>query len=46
MASCPALGGDGLRLPTKRRVYLIGEDGGVLPEPVVVSIDLANVRFE
>ena len=37
---------DGLRLPTKRRVYLIGEDGAVLPEPVVVSIDLANVRFE
>lgn len=37
---------DGVLLPTRRRVHLIGEDGAVMPEPVVVSIDLDAVRFE
>src|SRR5215207_5486282 len=36
---------DGIMVPTKRRVYLIGADGAVMPEPVMVSLDLDDVRF-
>lgn len=37
---------DGVLVPTRRRVHLLSDDGSVLPEPVVVSIDLDDVRFE
>jgi hypothetical protein len=37
---------NGIRMPTKRRVYLLDQEGAVMPEPVVVSIDLNDVRFE
>lgn len=37
---------DGIVVPTSRRVYLIGEDGSVVPEPVVVTIDLDDVHFQ
>jgi hypothetical protein len=37
---------DGIMVPTKRRVYGLGEDGNVIPEPVLVSIDLTDVKFE
>lgn len=36
---------DGIVVPTKRRVRMIGEDGAVLPEPLVVSIDLEGIKF-
>jgi hypothetical protein len=37
---------EGIHVPTRRRVHLIGLDGAVMPEPVVVTIDLDDVRFE
>jgi hypothetical protein len=37
---------NGIVVPTERRVYPIGPDGSVLPEPLLVSIDLDNIRFE
>jgi hypothetical protein len=37
---------DGIKVPTKRRVYLIGENGRVMEEPLIVSIDLDNIEFE
>ncbi len=37
---------DGIMVPTKRRVYLLDADGAVVPEPVMVSLDLDDVRFE
>jgi hypothetical protein len=37
---------DGIKVPTKRRVYLIGENGSVMEEPLIVSIDLDNIEFE
>jgi hypothetical protein len=37
---------DGIKVPTKRRVYLIGENGSVTEEPLIVSIDLDNIEFE
>ena len=37
---------DGIKVPTKRRVYLIGENGSVMQEPLIVSIDLDNIEFE
>lgn len=36
---------EGIHVPTRRRVHLIGQDGVVMPEPVVVTIDLDDVRF-
>jgi len=36
---------DGILVPTRRRVHLIDEDGAVMPEPVVMSIELDEVRF-
>ncbi|GGK21049.1 hypothetical protein GCM10011583_61220 [Streptomyces camponoticapitis] len=36
----------GIVVPTQRRVHLIGEDGGVMPDPLVVSIDIDDVVFE
>jgi hypothetical protein len=37
---------DGITVPTRRRVYLIGEDGTVMKESLIVSIDLDDVTFE
>ncbi|MBE1485919.1 hypothetical protein [Plantactinospora soyae] len=37
---------DGIMVPTRRRVYLLGEDGAVLKDLMTVSIDLDDVRFE
>jgi hypothetical protein len=37
---------DGIVVPTRRRVYLIGEDGDVMPEPLIVSVDLDDIVFE
>jgi hypothetical protein len=37
---------DGIIVPTRRRVHLVGEDGAVMPEPLIVTIDLDDVRFE
>ena len=37
---------DEIKVPTKRRVYLIGENGSVMEEPLIVSIDLDNIEFE
>jgi hypothetical protein len=36
---------DGIKVPTRRRVYLIGADGSVMEEPLIVSIDLDRVAF-
>jgi hypothetical protein len=36
----------GIVVPTKRRVHLIGPDGAVMREPLIVSIDLDDVRFQ
>ena len=35
----------GLRLPTKRRAYQRGTDDRPIEEPLMVSIDLSNIRF-
>jgi hypothetical protein len=35
----------GLRLPTKRRAYQRGTDDRPIKEPLMVSIDLSNIRF-
>ena len=37
---------DGIMVPTKRRAYPIGEDGTVLHQPLLVSIDLSAIHFE
>ncbi|MFI7612281.1 hypothetical protein ACIBP6_13770 [Nonomuraea terrae] len=37
---------DGIMVPTRRRVHLIGEDGNVMEEPLIVSIDMEDVTFE
>ena len=36
---------DGIRLPTRRRAFLRGTDDRVIEDPLMVSIDLSNVRF-
>lgn len=36
----------GIMVPTKRRVYTIGDDGHVLEEPLIVAIDLDTIEFE
>ncbi|MEV4602814.1 hypothetical protein AB0K15_36140 [Amycolatopsis sp. NPDC049253] len=36
---------DGIVVPTKRRVYPAGEDGKPVPEPLLVSIDLSEIKF-
>jgi len=36
---------DGLKLPTRRRVYAAGPDGKPMPDLMTVSIDLSNFRF-
>ncbi|SEO17026.1 hypothetical protein SAMN05444671_0803 [Flavobacterium sp. CF108] len=33
----------GIKIPTKRRVYIRLEDNSVLPEPLLVSIDLSEI---
>jgi hypothetical protein len=37
---------DGIMVPTRRRVYIPGPDNKPLPEPLLVSIDISQVRFE
>ncbi|WP_026354544.1 hypothetical protein [Massilia niastensis] len=37
---------DGIMVPTRRRVYIPGPDNNPLPEPLLVSIDISEVRFE
>jgi hypothetical protein len=37
---------NGIMVPTKRRVYAIDTDGTVNPEPLLVSIDLDQIKFE
>jgi hypothetical protein len=36
---------DGLRYPTRRRVYMRGEDGMPITDKTVVSIDFDGYRF-
>lgn len=36
---------DGIMVPTRRRVHLIGEGGDILQEPLIVTIDVDDVRF-
>jgi hypothetical protein len=36
----------GIMVPTKRRVYMIGDDGHVLEEPLIVAVDLDTIEFE
>jgi hypothetical protein len=36
---------DGLRVPTRRRVFPLGADNRKFPDPVLVSIDLENIHF-
>lgn len=36
---------DGIMVPTKRRVYARSPDGQALPEPLLVSIDLSDIKF-
>ena len=36
----------GLKFPTKRRIYARQPDGGVNEEPLVVLIDLSNIRLK
>jgi hypothetical protein len=36
---------DGIRLPGRRRAYTRGPAGDVDPDPLMVSIDISNVRF-
>jgi hypothetical protein len=35
----------GLHLPTKRRAYQRGTDDRPIAEPLMVSIELSNIRF-
>ena len=36
---------DGVRFPTRRRVYAVGPDGKPMPDLLTVSVDLSNFRF-
>jgi hypothetical protein len=36
---------DGLRLPTKRRAFMRGSDDRAIPEPLMVSIDVTDIRY-
>ena len=36
---------DGLKFPTRRRVYVAGPDGKPMPDLMTVSVDLSNYRF-
>jgi hypothetical protein len=36
----------GIRLPTKRRAYRADADGRPIPDQLMVSIDLSDIRFE
>jgi hypothetical protein len=35
----------GIKLPTKRRVYRCGTDDRPIVDPVMVSIDLSDIRY-
>jgi hypothetical protein len=34
-----------MRLPTRRRAYMRGPDDRAILEPLMVSIDLSDIRF-
>ncbi|MBV8682210.1 MAG: hypothetical protein JO111_05000 [Caulobacteraceae bacterium] len=36
---------DGVRFPTRRRVYAVGPDGKPMPDVLTVSVDLSKFRF-
>ena len=36
----------GIMVPTRRRVYVPGPDNKPQPEPIIISIDLSDVRFK
>ena len=36
---------DGIRLPSKRRAYRCGADGRLLPDELMVSIDISDVHL-
>jgi hypothetical protein len=36
---------DGIMVPTCRRVFPLGPDNKKLPEPVLITIDITEVRF-
>jgi hypothetical protein len=36
---------DGIMVPTRRRVFPLGPDNKKLPEPVLITIDITEVRF-
>jgi hypothetical protein len=36
---------NGIMVPTRRRIHIRGEDGKPQMEPVLVSIDLSNIKF-
>jgi hypothetical protein len=36
---------DGIMVPTRRRVFPLGHDNKKLPEPVLITIDITDVRF-
>jgi hypothetical protein len=36
---------DGILLPTRRRVYLRGPDSRPTPYPLLVAIDIRDLRF-
>ena len=36
---------DGIKLPTKRRAYRCAADGSIIPDELMVSIDVSDIRF-
>jgi hypothetical protein len=37
---------DGVKLPSRRRAYRVDGQGNVLPDQLMVAIDVSDVRFE
>jgi len=37
---------DGIMIPTKRIIYIPGPDNKPLPEPIIVSTDISDVKFK
>jgi len=36
---------DGIRIPARRRVYAYDAQGKMVPEPVLVAIDIADISL-
>ncbi len=36
---------DGIKVPTKRRAYRCDANGQILPDELMVAIDLTNIEF-